>query len=63
MLCGKFYTKQSLGLSQFTAREKETLCKIARGRSNKEVTEKFFISEHSIKSGKASSSTSILAQC
>ena len=42
-------TAQPAGLSQLTAREREILCEIARGRSNREIAAKFFISEHTVK--------------
>lgn len=37
------------GLEQLTAREREILCEIGRGMSNRMISEKFCISEHTVK--------------
>jgi two-component system nitrate/nitrite response regulator NarL len=37
------------GLEQLTAREREILCEIGRGMNNRMISEKFCISEHTVK--------------
>jgi len=37
------------GITQLTIREKEILCEIGKGLSNRNISEKFFISEHTVK--------------
>lgn len=37
------------GITQLTTREKEILCEIGKGLSNRKISEKFFISEHTVK--------------
>jgi DNA-binding NarL/FixJ family response regulator len=37
------------GIEELTAREVEILCEIGKGMSNKKISEKFFISEHTVK--------------
>lgn len=42
-------TVEADSLEQLTAREREILCEIARGMSNREIAKKFYISEHTVK--------------
>ena len=37
------------GITELTAREKEVLCEIGKGRSNRNISEKFFITENTVK--------------
>lgn len=37
------------GITQLTTREREILCEIGKGLSNRKISEKFFISEHTVK--------------
>ena len=42
-------SNETEGIEQLTAREKEILCAIGKGMSNRKISEEFYISEHTVK--------------